>query len=52
MNGKPHLYMKYGYWNCNWNGLTGAGYSKRQALESLMKTKRFWEQTLGMSYDT
>jgi hypothetical protein len=52
MNGKPHLYMKYGYWNCRWDGLTGAGYTQQQALESVLKHRRFWERTMEMSHET
>jgi hypothetical protein len=49
VNGKLRLYKRYGYWNCNWNGIHGAGYTVDQAIESMLKTKRFWAQTLGMS---
>lgn len=43
MTGKPHLYKKYGYWNCMWNGIHGAGYTIQGAIESMLRTKRFWD---------
>jgi hypothetical protein len=52
MNGKPHLYKKYGYWNCNWGGFSGAGYCMKGAIESMLKHKRFWERTMNMSHET
>lgn len=52
MNSKPHFYKKYGYWNCICDGLHGAGYSMRDAAESMFKQKRFWERTMNMSHET
>lgn len=51
MIGKPHFYMKHGYWNCRCDGLHGAGYTKKSAFESMIRVKRFWTRELGLSYD-
>jgi hypothetical protein len=52
MNGKPHFYMSYGYWNCVLDGLHGSGYTMKCAAESMLKLKRFWERTMDMSHET
>jgi hypothetical protein len=52
MNGKPHFYRTFGYWSCKCDGFSGAGYSVRQAFESMARTRLWWLQNMGLTLDT